>query len=70
MSEFFSGTCPLFLQMAWISFNGFSRHLSGIFSQIDNLLSQTKLGEVGGSRLVQVTYICNDLFVSESIFLT
>ncbi len=30
----FSGTCLLFLQMAWINFNGFSWHLSGFFLKL------------------------------------
>ncbi len=34
-----SGTCPLYLEMSRINFNGFLRGLSGIFSQINNFKS-------------------------------
>ncbi len=48
MCGILSGTYPLFLQMARINFNGFSRGLSGIFSQIDNFKSLEQILEKWG----------------------
>ncbi len=57
-----SGTCPLSLQMAWIDFNSWFRHLSGIFSQMI-ILKKTwaRLGQVGIMRLVWDTFNCSDI---------
>ncbi len=50
MCGILSGTCPLFSQMAWINFNGFSRGLSGIFFQIDNFKCLEQNSEKRGIR--------------------
>ncbi len=65
-----SQTFPLFLQMAWIYFNSWSRRawinynswsncLSEIFSQINNF-KRLELEQGGILRLAWATFICND----------